>query len=219
VVTPPHTQYGGRLLAVGDELSSEPQELGSSSRCRPGATSGQPEVEASRVNQSQRGGALLSGQFGCESGDIDQPSATEWDSESKELRFPCGGGPSEGPLLRRQVGSWACLANMCQPPASSQCDQDDQECASTSMQAKEVWLKGSGEAQTSGKDQESNVTLMLPSSAKTPGGAPGAARPVEGSKTPSLGIGDGVSMRNVAESERASHQNVHDLLRVILLST
>ncbi len=138
--SPHHMQYGSRLLAAGDEPGFESQEPGSSSRCVPGSTSGQPEMEASRGNKSQRGGALFSGQFGCGSGDIDQRSATERDSGSNELRYPCGGGRllPEGPLLRRQVEQWACLASMCQLLESSQCDQDDRECAFTSLQAKEV---------------------------------------------------------------------------------
>jgi hypothetical protein len=118
------------------------------------------------VNKSQRD-VLLSGLFGCRSGVADQPSATELDSGSNELRHPCGGGPVKGPLLRRQVERLPCLASMCQLPTSSQCDQVDRECTTTSMHAKEVWLKGSGEEQANDKDQGSNVTLMLSSSAKT----------------------------------------------------
>jgi hypothetical protein len=138
-------------------------------RLAPGATSGRPGLEVSRVNESQRGDALLSGQFGCGSGVADQPSATELGSRSNELRYPCGGGPVKGPLLRQQVEPWPCLASMCQLPASSQCDQVDRECATTSTQAKEVWVKGSGEAQANDKDQGSNVTPMLSSSTKNTG--------------------------------------------------
>jgi hypothetical protein len=82
------------------------------------------------------------------------------------------------------------------------------KCATTSMQAKEVWLKGSGEAQANEKDQGSNMTLMLSSSAKTAGGAPRGARPVEESPTSTRVISVGFSRRNVAGSERASHQIV-----------